>query len=221
MKSLRIMIVDDQVLFAESLKRVIENDIPDFSVVRIAHNGSEALAHIQNNAAPDLILMDVRMPEMNGVEATKAIKEAFPHVKIIMLTTFDDDEYVHQAVKYGASGYLLKDISPADLILSIRAVMTGSVLLSPSVVSKLVDLRADKETGALQDGGNAFLSLNKREKEVFAQLSKGLDNREIAEALFLGQQTVKNYISSIYAKLNVRNRMQAMYLASKYIDREI
>lgn len=216
MDQMEILIVDDQILFAESLKSVLENDAPDMHVVSIAHNGKEAIDLVIEEP-PDLILMDVRMPVVNGVQATQAIHEIHPEIKILMLTTFDDDEYVQQAIKYGAAGYLLKDINPAELIMAIRAVMAGTILLSPSIMKKLAETADGTRKSAVNDmNSSPFLLLNRREKDVLHLLIQGYDNRQIADTLILGQQTIKNYISGIYTKLGVHNRVQIMNLAAEY-----
>ena len=180
-----IIIADDQKLFATSLKSVLENDDKELSVIGIAGNGKEAV-DLAGQLKPDLILMDVRMPIMDGVEAVRIIHQRLPEIKIIMLTTYGDDEFVNQAILHGSVGYLLKDIEPQELIVSIRAVISGRVLFDPAVF-------------------HTFLHAN--------LLAKGFSNAEIAEALFLGHQTVKNYVSNIYTKLSLKGRSKIIKLA--------
>ena len=213
---IKILIADDQRLFAESLKTVLEHDDPDIVITGVASNGKEAVAMAREDV-PDLILMDVCMPVMNGVEAVQLIHEAQPDIKIIMLTTYDDDEYVYQSMRLGSSGYLLKDIRPWELHISIRAVLAGQVLLDASTVSSLMK---HSGTGAKNPGEvpPPLKNLTKNEKQVLYLLSKGMSNIEIAKAFFLTHQTIKNYVSSIYAKLNVANRSQAIKLAIDYGD---
>ena len=140
MSRIRVLLADDQVLFVESLRTVLETRAEDFEVVGVAFNGREALQLVMEKH-PDIILMDVRMPEMDGVEATKIIHETYPDIHVLMLTTFDDDEYVVEALNHGAAGYMLKDIPPADLIVSLRAVCKGSIIISPQVANKLLRIR--------------------------------------------------------------------------------
>ncbi len=215
-KEIRLLLVDDQVLFAESLKTVIELKAKDIRVVGVATGGEEAIT-LAEHERPHIILMDVRMPGMDGVEATKRIHEAFPHIVIMMLTTFDDDEYIYEAFNFGATGYLLKDIPIAELLTSLRAVKEGAVLISPRVATKLV-----KNAPAMYRSPDApppdkkpdwLESLGKREREVLVFIAKGYDNPHIAAELFISEQTVKNYVSGIYVKIGEHNRMRVMQTA--------
>ncbi len=217
MSNIRIIIVDDQVLFAESLKTVLETRGDSLEVVSIASNGKEAvkMAEIHN---PDIILMDIRMPEMNGVEATKIIRKKFPDIKVLMLTTFDDDEYIHDALSFGATGFLLKNTPPEELISSIYAARNGLVLISPSVAKHLThgmghSIKNQKKNKNLENRPDWLLNLSKRERQVLKLLSEGLDNRDIAEELFIAEQTVKNHVSLIYSKLGTHDRMEVIKLA--------
>jgi DNA-binding NarL/FixJ family response regulator len=207
--------VDDQILFAESLKTVLETRSGDIHVMAIAANGKEAvrMAEIHN---PDLILMDIRMPEMNGVEAVGLIKEKHPEIKVIMLTTFDDDEYIYSALNNGADGYLLKNTPPEKLISSIEAVRGGLVLISPVIIKHLT------KEGALSGGLKKekppwFDELSKREKQVLKLISSGLNNHEISEELFIAEQTVKNHVSLIYNKLGTHDRLKVIRMAKDYL----
>lgn len=213
---IRLLLVDDQVLFAESLKTVIELKAEDIQVVGIATGGEEAIA-LTDREHPHIILMDVRMPGMDGVEATKRIHEQHPQVIIMMLTTFDDDEYIYEAFNYGATGYLLKDIPIVELMTSLRAVKEGSVLISPRVATKLVkNAPAIHRSSDLprEDVKPSWIdSLGKREKEILVYIAKGYDNPHIARDLYISEQTVKNYVSGIYVKLGEHNRMKVMQTA--------
>jgi DNA-binding NarL/FixJ family response regulator len=209
MKKLHILLADDQVLFVESLKRVIETVAKDMVVVAVAHDGSDAI-DLAIKHKPDLILMDVRMPNTDGVEATRVIKENLPSIHIIMLTTFDDDEYVQEALRFGAVGYLLKDISPIDLISSIRAISESSFLLSPRIVKKLLlsphnKIKEEQET-KLGGGAASIENLSRREKEILDCILEGLSNKEIAERLYVSEPTIRNHVSSIYSKLGENKR---------------
>ena len=220
-RRIRVLLADDQVLFVESLRTVLETRAEDFEVVGVAFNGREALQLVMEKH-PDIILMDVRMPEMDGVEATKIIHETYPDIHVLMLTTFDDDEYVVEALNHGAAGYMLKDIPPADLIVSLRAVCKGSIIISPQVANKLLRIREGE--GKPEDSGESrprpipdgsFLRyLSKREIEILGLIGTGADNVRIARKLSIAEQTVKNHVSVIYSKLHIHNRMQAMKLAN-------
>jgi DNA-binding NarL/FixJ family response regulator len=224
-KRIRVLLVDDQVLFVESLRTVLETRATDFEVVGVALSGREAIQKVVD-AQPDIILMDVRMPELDGVEATKIIHEAYPKIHVLMLTTFDDDAYVVEALNHGAAGYVLKDIPPNDLIVSLRADCNGSIIISPQVANKLLRIRegegkgddaAEPRARPIPEG--SFLRyLSKREIEILRLIGKGADNALIARKLCIAEQTVKNHVSVIYSKLHVHNRMQAMMLANSLKD---
>jgi len=209
---LRVILVDDQILFAESLKNILEMRTEDIRVVGLAYNGQQAIELVKRKRV-DVVLMDVRMPVLDGVEATRRILLDHPETRVIMLTTFDDDEYVHEALQYGAVGYLLKTIPPAELITSIRAVKHGTIQISPSVAKKLLDsFRPNPENR----GPEWLKGLSAREREVLKLLSKGLSNRQIAERLFIAEQTVKNHLSVIYSKMDVHHRTEAILKAKEH-----
>lgn len=204
-----IIIADDQKLFATSLKSVLENDDKELSVIGIAGNGKEAV-DLAGQLKPDLILMDVRMPIMDGVEAVRIIHQRLPEIKIIMLTTYGDDEFVNQATLHGSAGYLLKDIEPQELIVSIRAVISGRVLFDPAVFHTFLHANL---TSSNQIEPPQLESLSSHEKQILFLLAKGFSNAEIAEALFIGHQTVKNYVSNIYTKLSLKGRSKIIKFA--------
>ena len=218
---IRILIVDDQALFATSLKLVLENSRPgDFEVVGIAANGIECVGKV-NELHPDLVLLDVYMPEMDGVEAAAVIHRQHPEVKILMLTTFDDDTYVKNALKSGASGYVLKTIDADELASFIRIVHKGMVLLPSSVGSRLFEggeARAAPGSEAREGAPTIkalqarFPELKPREAEVLRLILQGNSNHQIAQTLFIAEQTVRNYTSSIYTKIGVDDRFQAIQL---------
>lgn len=212
-----ILIVDDQQLFAESLKTYITNYANDLEVVGLAINGKHAL-ELAESLSPDIVLMDVYMPEMNGVEATKAFGERFPGVKVLMLSTYDEDEYVRAALRFGAAGYLLKDISPTELIASLRALQSGVLQISPQIAAKLIEGLHDDSRSTMQKVAAKFEwfeSLTKREREIFALIATGYDNEGIAEKLCIAEQTVRNHVSIIYSKLDVHDRFQIIQLANQ------
>lgn len=218
MEKIRLILADDQALFVESLRTVLTTRAKDLVVAGVAADGLEAVRLVAREK-PDVVLMDVRMPVMDGVESTRAIKEKHPRTRVLMLTTFDDDEYVVEALRLGAAGYLLKDMPPAELIAAVRAVHKGGILISPKVAARLVEkltgpAEAPREGG--RDGASPppWLSeLSGREKEILRLLAKGMDNREIAERLFIAEQTVKNHVSLIYSKMGARDRVQASLMA--------
>ncbi|MGC9311717.1 MAG: response regulator transcription factor [Sediminispirochaetaceae bacterium] len=228
MDKIRVVLVDDQVLFVESLQTVLELRSDDIEVVGTAHDGEAGLELIRKTR-PDIVLMDVRMPGMDGVEATRRLHQDYPDIKVIMLTTFDDDIYVREAMQYNAVGYILKNIPATNLINSIRAVRSGTIQLSPSVMHKIVD--QDASPDSLQGkqrtlesrpgrnrGGASGLSaadFSRREREVLYLLSKGLDNKAIGDQLFIAEQTVKNQISKIYGKIGIHDRFKAAEIARK------
>lgn len=216
---INILLADDQTLFLESLKSVIESRAEDIKVVATASNGHEAVDRVAE-FVPDVALLDVRMPEMDGVEAAKHIHKEYPNVSIVMLTTFDDDEYVRDALSYGALGYLLKDIPPKKLIASIRAVKEGSVMMAPSIAKKLVrqvsvEPAKSSGEGKKEEKPQWLKDLSKRELEVLKFLAEGFDNRQISEQLCIAEQTVKNHVSEIYSKLGTHSRVKTMKMVQK------
>lgn len=221
MQPIKVLIADDQNLFSESLKFVLQNDSNGrINVVGIAENGSEAVRQAQV-LKPDLILMDIHMPVMDGVEATGICRERFPKIKILILTTFDDDELAIDALNHGATGYVLKDVNPQDLILSIEAVQKGVFYISPSIGFKLLDFmhpneeRAEKEKQALiSELRRTVPELTSREVEVVYLTAKAYTNIQIAETLFIAEKTVKNHLYSIYDKLGIHNRLSLINFVS-------
>lgn len=209
-----ILIVDDQLLFAESLKIVLETRGKNLHIVSIAANGKEAVRMAEIHR-PHVILMDIRMPEMNGVEAVRIIKEKHPEIIILMLTTFDDEHYIHNALNNGATGYLLKNTPPEKLISSIYAAHSGMVLISPAIIRHLThDYRAPD----LSTERPWWLDeLSNREKQVLKLIVNGLSNKEICDELFLAEQTVKNHVSLIYSKMESRDRTQTIRIAKNFL----
>lgn len=208
---IRVLLADDQLLFVENLKLVMEASDRSICVVGIAADGHMAISKTRN-LRPDIVLMDVRMPKLDGVGATKIIKSEMPQTAIIMLTVFDDDDYVLEALELGASGYLLKNINPVTLISAIHAVYNGTVLVSPSVAEKIVGTRNGLSSPAGEP--DAWVAtLGNREKQVLLLLIEHFSNREIAERLCLTETTVRNYVSTIYDKLGAEDRFQAIRIA--------
>jgi len=212
MSRIRVLLVDDQALFVESLRTVLERSAEDIEVIGIARNGAEAVEAVTNSPC-ELVVMDVRMPVMDGVEATKRIRELRPDARIMMLTTFEDDEYVKEALEHGAAGYILKDIAPAELIASIRAVAGGAFLIAPSVAKSLIRRAYLKPEFSPTPEPEWLRQLSRREREILGHLVEGRTNKEIAAELCIAEQTVRNHISVVYDKMGVSDRAQAVRLA--------
>lgn len=214
MEKIQVCIVEDQDLIRKSLQ-VILNMEEDIEVIDTAANGQEILGKLEN-VQPDIILMDIHMPIMNGVEATKIIKEKWPDIKVIILTTFEEVHYVIDALNGGAVGYLLKAIDPKDLTAGIRLVYRGETLIPQGLAKILFSSHIQMNSRQSNDlNVKQKFSLSSRELELLKLVSLGLNNREIAERIFLSEGTVKNYISSIYSKLDVGNRTAAMMKAKE------
>lgn len=211
----RVLLVDDQRLMREGLRTLLELE-PGLAVAGEAGNGQEGL-DLYVELRPDVVLMDVRMPVLDGVEATRRLIARFPDARVIILTTFDDDEYVFEGLRAGARGYLLKDVGINELAEAIRTVVSGGVLIQPSVARKVVAefarLRSpvSASVSAAPPASAALLPepLSEREIEILKLLAGGLTNREIAERLFLAEGTVKNYVTNILGKIGARDRTQA------------
>lgn len=212
MSVIKLVIADDQELIRESLSIVLDMD-DDMEIVGLAENGAEAIDLCQQQQ-PDMILMDINMPEMDGISATKIIKQRWPETKVIILTTFQEVNYVIDALAIGAEGYLLKAIHPKDLLAGIKLIHKGGTLLPQDLAKLLVQQINSPEPRAPQEVKNNY-DLTEREEEVLECIAQGLSNRLIAERLFLSEGTVKNYISSIYHKLDVKDRFQAALKAKE------
>lgn len=204
----RVLIVDDQELFRDSLSIIMKSS-DEIEVTGAVASVDEALASI-NETMPDAVLMDIRMPGKDGVEGTRLIKNRYPDVKVIVLTTFDDDEYVYGALKYGASGYLLKGCSKAELMEAIHLALSGGAMINPEIATKVIrqfSEMARREDIILVSDELADL-LNESELKIIRAVGRGLSNREISTTLYLSEGTVRNYISSILMKLELRDRTQ-------------
>jgi DNA-binding NarL/FixJ family response regulator len=202
-----ILLVDDQRLMREGLRILLELE-PDLKIVGEAQDGQAGLEAYEQ-LQPDVVLMDVRMPGMDGVEATWRLRERWPEARVIILTTFDDDEYVFEGLRAGALGYLLKDVSGHDLAEAVRTVAAGGALIEPSVARKVVAEFARVAPPARAPGASLPEPLSERECEILQLVALGLSNAEIATRLSLAQGTVKNYVTAILQKLGARDRTQA------------
>lgn len=205
---IKVLIADDQELIRQSLQIVL-NSKCDIEVSDVAADGQEVIQCIRKNK-PDIILMDVRMPKMDGVQCTKIIKEIYPQIKIIILTTFDDDEYVYNALKYGASGYLLKGVSMDELSDAIRTVYSGRAMINPDIATKVLRLFSQmaQTNYTIPVEEKDIRQLTKTEWKIIIQVEKGASNKEISDVLNLSEGTIRNYLSAILNKLNLRDRTQ-------------
>lgn len=209
-EKIRLLLADDQALFREGL-HILLSVYPDFVVVGEAENGQEAVEKVAL-LRPDIVLMDVRMAILDGVAATRQIHQQFPHSRVIMLTTFDDDEYVFEGLRAGAVGYLLKDVASTRLVEAIRAAARGESFLQPSVAAKVV---AEFARLSRPVPPPLLEPLSERELEILRLLAVGNSNREIAHRLFITEGTVKNHVTNILGKLGVRDRTQAALRAKE------
>jgi len=209
--SIRVLLCDDQALVRSGFRMILEAR-EDIEVVGEAQDGAQAL-ELARRRRPDVILMDVRMPRLDGVEATRRLAEAGSEARVLILTTFDLDEYVYEALRAGASGFLLKDVQPAQLVEAIRVVARGEALLAPTVTRRLLDRFAQALPASPGEPPPELSSLTERELEVLGLLAGGLSNAELAERLFLSETTVKTHVSSILRKLGLRDRVQAVVAA--------
>ena len=208
--SIRVLLVDDDDLMRAGLKAVLSSD-SDIDVVGEAADGRAAIASVRTHR-PDLILMDVRMPDLDGIAATREILTGSAETKIVILTTFEDDEYIFGALNAGASGFLLKRTSPEDLIEAVHTVAAGDSLLSPSVTRTVIERMAHQPTPDLS-GADRLDHLTPREREVLALIARGLSNPEIGEQLVIEESTVKTHVKRILMKLRLRDRVQAVIFA--------
>ena len=209
---IRILLVDDQSLIRQGLRALLELEA-DLEVVGEADNGQNAIALVET-LHPDVVLLDIRMPLMDGVAVTREISQRFPNTKVLVLTTFDDEEYVGQALRYGANGYLLKDTPSEELGAAIRAVDKGYTQLGPGLFEKAIPKAAAPPTSPPP----GWEELTPREKEVLRLIAAGASNREIAEALYISEGTVKNHVTRILSQLGLRDRTQAAIVAHSFLQ---
>ncbi|MEO1620725.1 MAG: response regulator transcription factor [Cyanobacteria bacterium J06632_3] len=210
--TINLLLVDDQSAYRQGLAELLSLE-PDFAIVAQAENGEKAIALTQQHQ-PDVILMDVRMPVCNGVEATRVIHQRYPWIRILVLSTFDEDEYIWQSLQFGALGYLLKSTPAPQLADAIRVLSQGCSQLGPTIAPKVF---SQLNPVAHETSSEMTASLSTREKDVIQLLGQGKNNREIAQALHLSQGTVRNHISRILSELGLRDRTQAALWAQKYL----
>lgn len=205
---IKVLIADDQELIKDSIKIILDVN-PKYSITDTVTNGQEALESIEKNK-PDVVLMDIRMPVMDGTVCTKHIKEKYPDIKVIILTTFDDDDFIFSALKYGASGYLLKGVSPEELYKAIDTIYSDGAIINPDIAGKVFRLfsKMAQSNYSISVNDAQAKNLSKNELQIVQQVGLGRTNKEIAKKLFLSEGTVRNYISKILSCLELRNRTQ-------------
>ncbi|MEW5958985.1 MAG: response regulator transcription factor [Chloroflexota bacterium] len=208
---IRVLICDDQEVVREGL-RVILASAPGLEVVGVARDGAAALELIPQTK-PDLVLMDLKMPGMNGIQATREIRNHYPHVRVLVLTTYDADEWVFDAIRSGAAGYLLKDTPGEELIAAVKGTVEGKTHVDPAVAGKLFNQVAQSQTSP---NTTIATELSDRERDVLRLLARGLNNTDIAQQLHLSEGTVRNYVSAVFAKLGVSDRTQAAVIALRH-----
>jgi len=208
---IKVMLVDDQQLIRQGIRILLEQE-PDIQVIAEAGDGFEALS-LCREGQPDVVLMDVQMPEMDGVECTRQLTKTYPEMGVIILTTFDDDDYIFDGLRAGARGYLLKDVSSKDLAAAVRTVAGGDALIQPSISRRVISEFA--RLSGRTSNPKLVETLTPRELDVLQALADGLSNLEIAQKLVITEGTVKNHVSSLLAKLGVRDRTQAVLKAQK------
>ncbi|BAZ68220.1 LuxR family two component transcriptional regulator [Fischerella sp. NIES-4106] len=213
---IKVLLVDDQNLIRQGLKALLELE-PDLEIIGEAENGETAI-HLMEELHPDVILMDIRMPIMDGVAATREIHKRFPNIQILVLTTFDNDEYVTAALQNGAMGYLLKDTPSEELAVAIRAVYKGYTQLGPGIVKKLLTQFPPVVPDKSPPPPPSLTELTPREKEVLRLIATGATNKEIAQKLYISEGTVKNHVTNILNRLNLRDRTQAAIFANSFLS---
>jgi DNA-binding NarL/FixJ family response regulator len=209
--SIRVLIVDDQALVRAGFRMILEAE-PEIEVVGEAGDGDEAVAEARR-LEPDVVLMDVRMPELDGIEATRRLLADGTSTKVVMLTTFDLDQYVYEALRAGASGFLLKDVPPEQLVAGIYTVASGDALLAPSVTRRVIEEFVRRPPDSMRTTPPELAELTPRELEVLKSMARGLANAEIAKELFVSDTTVKTHVARVLMKLRLRDRVQAVVFA--------
>jgi len=208
---MKVIICDDQSIVRDGLEMLLKLE-PDIEVVGTAEDGAVAVELVAQKK-PDLVLTDIKMPIMNGTEATRLIKTRYPQVKVLVLTTYDDEEWVSAAIQAGASGYLLKDTPRDEIIRAIKGTVVGKAYVDPSVAGKILQQAFSRQT---QPSSKITEKLTEREIEILCLLAKGLNNKDISDRLFLSEGTVRNHVSSILSKLGVSDRTQAAVIAIQH-----
>ncbi len=211
---INVLLVDDQEILTEGLKMILSKE-EDINICGVANNGKKAYELCKWNK-PHIVLMDIKMPEMDGAKATKLIKQDFPDIKVIVLTTFNDDEYIYEALKNGASGYLLKDATPGEIAKAIRTVDEGGALIQPEVATKVINKFSEMAKGSRCENIDKRAEfLTNRERDICRLVGEGKNNKELAKELYLSEGTIKNHITKILSKLELRDRTQLAIFSVK------
>lgn len=208
-----LLIAEDQIFARKALEEKL-SDFSDIALKDIALNGKELLEILEKNASVDLILMDIEMPEMNGIQATEIIKQKYPHIKIVMITVYDDDHHIFNAIKAGADSYILKETKANKIYETISDTMNGGAVMSPSIAMKTLNLLKNPP-GSTSENMGEKIELSKRETEILEQISQGFPNKIISNNLFISPFTVKRHIENIYQKLQTHNRIELLEKARK------
>ena len=212
MRMIRIIICDDQDIVREGLKTILEAD-PEIEVTATAQDGEDLLRRIDSEGAPDLVLMDLKMPVMNGIQATRLLRSRHAGTKVLVLTTYDDDQWVVDAIRAGASGYLLKDTPRIDLIDAVKGTLQGHTFVDPSVAGKMLAMAAGTMP---RPAASSAPDIRPREKQILVLIARGLSNADIAAELYLSEGTVRNYASALFSRIGVTDRTQAAIAALRY-----
>ncbi len=207
-----VMICDDQDIVRQGLKTILEAD-KDIQVTATAEDGEDLLRRIEDKSPPDLVLMDLKMPVMNGIQATRNIRSRYPRTKVLILTTYDDDQWLVDAIRAGASGYLLKDTPRIDLIDAVKGTLLGQTFVDPSVAGKMMAMAAGTIT---RPAASSAPQITPREKQILTLIARGYSNADIAAELYLSEGTVRNYASALFTRIGVTDRTQAAIAALRY-----
>jgi DNA-binding NarL/FixJ family response regulator len=211
---IKVIIVEDNIFTLKALEEKLKN-FSDISIINVAHNGEEALTILEHNLEVNIILMDIEMPIKNGIEATEIIKQKYPEIKIVMITVFDDDNYIFNAIQAGADSYILKETKAEKIYETINDTLNGGAVMSPSIAVKTLNLLKKSHTTIEDDSTIETVKLTNRETEILEQTSLGFTNKAIAEKLFISSFTVKRHIENIYKKLQAQNRIELIEKARK------
>lgn len=211
---IKVIIVEDNIFALKALEEKLKN-FSDISIINVAHNGEEALTILEHNLEVNIILMDIEMPIKNGIEATEIIKQKYPEIKIVMITVFDDDNYIFNAIQAGADSYILKETKAEKIYETINDTLNGGAVMSPSIAVKTLKLLKNVQAKIKDNTTNETIKLTSRETEILEQTSLGLTNKAIAEKLFISSFTVKRHIENIYKKLQAQNRIELIEKARK------
>ena len=209
---IKVIICDDQDIVREGLKTILEAD-EEIKIIATAEDGEDLFRKIDSTGVPDLVLMDLKMPVMNGIQATRQLRSRYPKTKVLILTTYDDDQWVMDAIRAGASGYMLKDTPRIDLIDAVKGTLLGQTFVDPSVAGKMLAMAAGTMPRPVE---SSTPDIRPREKQILVLIARGLSNADIAAELYLSEGTVRNYASALFSRIGVADRTQAAIAALRY-----